>query len=274
MTEMIYEFPVIDLKFSGPELDVTNIPIYDLGITLVSVQKLIHKGYLTSESRFEKGKKLPKQKRIDLSLQIGEHRKSSDFYGLIPFVSDPANHEAIKSALIFVYQALKLYAEKRIKDFFSGDSNENSRKFVCHIHGDVLSVVNRVGSGGGTESIQIIVPTISPEPITIDEGVRDYVREIANEIILGPMMTIRGPVQKMYTASKIVTIIMNGTEKCGIHMTPEQFNQVRYDQADRPVLVVLGRPRYRLNQERIFDEFEAVSISFEQEGGTDSDIDF
>src|ERR1035438_7245399 len=150
MAEMIYEFPVIDLKFSGPGLNISNIPIYDLGITLVSVQKLIHKGYLTSEERFEKGKKLAKKQRIDLSLHIGEHRKSSDFYGLIPFISDPANHEAIKASLIFVYHGLKLYAEKRIKEYFAQNVDENSRKFVCHIHGDVLSVVNRVGAGGGT----------------------------------------------------------------------------------------------------------------------------
>jgi hypothetical protein len=48
-------------------------------------------------------------------------------------------------------------------------------------------------------------------------------------------------------------------------MNPEQFNQVRYDQADRPILVVVGRPMYRLNQDHIFEEFEAISVSFEQE---------
>jgi len=263
MEKIVYEFQALDLKFSGPDLATSNLPIYDLGITLVAMQKLIHKGHLASLGKFEKGKKLTKKERIDLSLQIGVHQKSSDFYGLIPFLSDPANHEILKTSLGWVFSGLKLYAGKKIKSYFEEDKIDNRKQFVCYIYGDVMNVVNRVGSGGGTESIQISMPAYSPEPITIDTSVRDYVREIGQQIILGPVTTIRGPVQKMYTASKIVTIFIKGNQKCSIFMTSEQFDSVRYDQADRPVLVVVGRPRFRLDQEQFFEEFEAISVSFE-----------
>nr|WP_320131689.1 hypothetical protein [uncultured Holophaga sp.] len=255
-------FPALNLRFIGPNLDTSNLPIYDLGVALVAVQKLIHKGHLTSEGRFEKGKKLSKRNRIDLSLQIGGHKKSSDFYSLVPFLSDPANHEALKASLGFLFSALKIYAEKRVKSYFESDQNENRKQFVCNIYGDVTNLVNRVGAGGGSESIQITVPAYSPDPIVIDESVRDYVREIGHQVILGAVTTIRGPVQKMYTASKIVTIFINGSKKCSIFMNKDQFDQVRYDQADRPYLVVTGRPRYRLDQEQIFEEFEAMTVSF------------
>ena len=81
--------PSLWLKFSGSQLDVRSIPIYELGDTLIAMQRIVHKSFLFENDRLKKHAQLTQDERARLSLQISERRKSSDLYGLIPFMVDP-----------------------------------------------------------------------------------------------------------------------------------------------------------------------------------------
>jgi len=66
------EEPSLWLKFSGEDLDVRSIPIYELGDTLVAVQRIIHKTFLFENDRLKKHAQLTQEERRRLSLQISE----------------------------------------------------------------------------------------------------------------------------------------------------------------------------------------------------------
>jgi hypothetical protein len=46
--------PALWIKFSGELLDLRSIPIYELGDTLVAIQRIIHKTFLHNEERLQK----------------------------------------------------------------------------------------------------------------------------------------------------------------------------------------------------------------------------
>jgi hypothetical protein len=57
------EEPSLWLKFSGEELDVRSIPIYELGDTLIAVQRIIHKTFQFENGRLKKGVQLTQAER-------------------------------------------------------------------------------------------------------------------------------------------------------------------------------------------------------------------
>ena len=61
------EEPSLLLKFSGEGLDVRSIPIYELGDTLVAVQRIIHKTFLFENDRL---KKAPRHSVWNLTARI------------------------------------------------------------------------------------------------------------------------------------------------------------------------------------------------------------
>ncbi|MEX0964513.1 MAG: hypothetical protein WDZ52_10800 [Pseudohongiellaceae bacterium] len=63
------------LKFTGENLDMRSVPIYELGDTLVAVQRIIHKAFLYQNDRLKKRAQLTQDERKRLSLQIVERRK-------------------------------------------------------------------------------------------------------------------------------------------------------------------------------------------------------
>jgi len=116
--------PMLWLKFSGKSLDVQSMPIYELGDTLIALQRIIHKTFLHDQERLKKHAQLTQEERKRLSLQITDRKKSSDLYALVPFVADPAVQQNIAMLLKFGLGALAKYALKKfyphLKNCFSG----------------------------------------------------------------------------------------------------------------------------------------------------------
>lgn len=91
-----YEESLLTVRFVGPNLDTVGVGIYDLGLTLVAFQRLVHKAYLMSQNRMGKGAFPQKHERQGLALQIGERTRKSDAFGLIPIVTNPAVLQTLK----------------------------------------------------------------------------------------------------------------------------------------------------------------------------------
>jgi hypothetical protein len=116
-TKRIDPRDVLSLKFTGEQLLSDSVPIYELGDSLVAIQRIVHKAYLFQHDRLQKHAQLTQAERRQTALQIAERRKSSDLYALVPFLSDPIVQQQIGGLLKIGLEALGKYALKRV---FSG----------------------------------------------------------------------------------------------------------------------------------------------------------
>ena len=69
---------LLEIRFIGPTLESRSLPIYELGMALIAVQRIIHKASLYSDGRLEKGAHLATREREGVALQIVSRKKSSD----------------------------------------------------------------------------------------------------------------------------------------------------------------------------------------------------
>jgi hypothetical protein len=77
---------LIYIRFEGELLETCSLPIYELGTSLIAIQRIVHKSALFAEGKLERGTHLTTKRRAELALQVSSHRKSSDFWGLRPYL--------------------------------------------------------------------------------------------------------------------------------------------------------------------------------------------
>jgi hypothetical protein len=69
---------VLTIRFVGEQLRTKGLPIYEPGLTFISLQRLVHKAFLASSERLDKGAFPDKAERKMLAFQIQSHEKRSD----------------------------------------------------------------------------------------------------------------------------------------------------------------------------------------------------
>ena len=84
-----YEDAIFTIRFYGTEFKTHGVSIYDLSQSLLAVQRILHKAYLVEKNRLVKGAFPHWDERPALALQIGERRRESDAFALVPLLSDP-----------------------------------------------------------------------------------------------------------------------------------------------------------------------------------------
>lgn len=262
---MKIENSILTVRFVGERLKNQGMPIFELGHAFISIQRIINKAYLAQNQRLAKGKYPERVAREQLFLQIGAHEKRSDFFGLIPILSDPVATQTISSAVSYVLDAVKSYAAEKVIEYVSKEKDENKQIYIGAIHAEMVNIVNRIDNVGGCESIQIGSPSLAPDTvIELTERSRDYIRHVADEPYLGQIQTIKGDVFKMYTNLEMVEIRRPGGKKCKVYLSTDDFDLVRLGQVRSPTIKVTGRPKYRIGQEgRFFDEFEGNSVEIQ-----------
>ena len=253
---------VLEVKFSGERLHLHGIPIYELGTAFVSIQRMVHKAHLAQEDRWKAGGSPARHEREMLSLQIGDRRRGSDLFGLLPVFADPTTLGVIRRAVDYVIAGLASYAVGTVLDRVRSEPNESRRQFIGAIYADTVNVVNRVGNVGGCERIEISSPTgRTGEMVTFDANSRDYVRALDASLYLGTMQTIEGEVFRLYPSHDIVEIERPSERRCKVFLQPDDFSLVRYGQTHGGRIKVAGRPRFRIGAEtRTFSEFEGVDV--------------
>jgi hypothetical protein len=253
---------VLTIRFVGPELKKHGMPIYELGTAFIAVQRIFHKAHLAQSEQLTKGKYPEKALRKSLALQIGAHERQSDFFGLIPILSDPSAVNAITAATKFVFAVVKAYAEKKVLDVLKGENNESRQIYIGSVQADVVNIVNRIDNIGGCESIEIGAPRYAPQQVLeFDAGTRDYVRQLGYEYFLGKSQELVGDVFKLYPYIGMVEVRRPGRKKCKVFLSEPDFERVRLSKNPSPRINVYGRPRYHLRAEgRAFNEFEGQAL--------------
>lgn len=269
------EEPSLLLKFSGEGLDVRSIPIYELGDTLVAVQRIIHKTFLFENDRLKKHAQLTQNERQRLSLQISERRKSSDVYGLIPFAVDPAIQQYVLTLLKAGLGTLAKYALKRVLSDTStqklGTTSIRARDvqgsiLVGAIYAETVQITNHINNIGGIDSIELIPSSglnISPVKLTMDT--QAYVREIANESYRGEPDEIVGYVTRLHPNRLLAEIKLAPSRYVKVGLDEDAFNFVRYKTVAEQQLRFKGHPVVRLGKDlSTFQEFEAESVEIDE----------
>ncbi len=263
------ELQVLTIRFVGKQLKTHGLPISELGLAFVAIQRIINKAFLALEKRLDKRSFPDRREREILALQIACHEKRSDLFGLTPLILDPVNQELIKKCIEFVLAGLVSYAVGEVLESARGQSDDQKTIFIGSIHADVVNIVNRIENVGGCESIEIGSPAYAPQKkIEFTKKSKEYARHLANEPFLGQIQTIKGSVFKLYPNIEMVEIRRSGGKKCKVFLETKSFEEIRYGQVRSPVIEVTGRPRYRVGMEgKGFDEFEGHSIKIITEDG-------
>lgn len=255
--------PIFSIRFNGEQFDHRNLPIYELAHVFIGVQRLFHKAYLANEERLEKGTIPHKAERRMLALQIGTHKKGSDYYGLLPFIAEPTVIATFKTLAEYVMSGLASFALEEVLDRLKGGDDSKKQIYINSIHADVVNIVDRIDGLSGCDSIQIGCPRFNAgPPIDLNAQTRAYVHRVADEFYLGSVQELKGTVSKLYPNRSIIEIRRHpGLKKCKLFLEEKDFNHVRFDQHKNQVITVTGRPRFQVKTERrSFDEFEVTKI--------------
>jgi len=256
--------PLMWVRFCGPDLQLKSLPIYELGSTLIAIQRIIHKAYLFEENRLIKSAQLTLEERKKIALQISETKKESDSYGLIPFVTEIFNIDLLRVLIAQGLIALSGYTLKKIltkKD----DAKSPIQIFIISIYNEMLSLADRPNNIGGVKSLEIRpgkgfsrdIPSV-----IIDEETQNYVRQLRNEILYGPEQKIIGIVTKLDPTRLIAEVKVAPDYFIKVSLHPDDFNFVRYETQSGTQIIFTGTPRYKLGQvTQKFMDFEAKSVS-------------
>lgn len=263
--------PLLWLNFSGEQLDVRSVPIYELGDTLVAIQRIIHKTFLFENDRLRKGAQLTQKERQRLSLQISERRKSSDLYALIPFAADPAIQQYLTTLLKVGLDTLAKYTlqsvlsdttKKRPGTTAIQARNVEGSLLVGAIYAEIVQITNHINNIGGIDSIELIPSSeFKVSPVKLTSDTQRYVREIVNESYRGAPEEIVGYVTRLYPNRLLAEIKLAPSRYVKVGLDEESFRYLRYETESEQQLRFKGRPIVRLGKDiTTFQEFEAESV--------------
>jgi hypothetical protein len=266
-----YENGIFTVRFIGKELDQRGVSIYDLSQTLLAMQRIVHKAYLAQHERLEKGAFPNKEEREFLALQLGERRRSSDAFALVPLLADPTVQGVLKQVADYVISGVIGYYVGDVLKRARAEDDGDKQIFIGSIYAEVVNIANRVNATGGVEAISIGAPALGHETVAaFTPETKEYLGSLRGEVYLGRRMKITGRVYKMYPSSKIVSIRRAGGKKVDIFLTDEDFDTIRYHPETNPNYTFHGRPRYQLGIEtKEVTAFEADTIEPAKRKGTD-----
>jgi hypothetical protein len=259
-----YENGLFTVRFIGEDLKTHGVNIYDLSHSLLAIQRIVHKAHLSIEDRLVKGAFPNKEARKNLALQIGERRRTSDAFALVPLLADPTVQEYLKKLADYVFSGIAGYYVGDVLDRVKKEKDQNKQIFIGSIYTEVANIVNRIDASGGVEAISLGSPALNRETMAaFTSDTKDYLSELKSQYFLGNYQEIRGRVYKLYPASRIVAIRRSGGRTVSVFLSPEDFDRIRYHKESNPLFSFKGRPRYQFGVEtKAISEFDADEIEY------------
>jgi hypothetical protein len=257
-----YENGLLSIRFVGEGLNAHGVSIYDLGESLLSIQRIVHKAYLAQEGRLIKGGYPSKQEREMLALQLGERRRASDAFALLPILSDPLLQQGIAKAIDYVVSGVIGYFVGDVIERIRNEPDQNKKIFIGSIYKDIENIAVRIGTPGGVESIVLGAPKKEREAVAVfTPETKNYLASIKDENYLGGYEEIKGKVYKLYPNSNIIAIKRAGGKNVTIFLEEIDFEFIRYLKEKNPLFIFKGHPIYKLGVEtKTITEFQADSI--------------
>lgn len=284
---------LLTLRFSGRVLQAETLPVYELGSALIGVQRMIHKAYI--EDAFAGGRDtgLPRRVRERLALQIGDRRRGSDIYDLTTFLKLADASPTVSALIAHVLGAASAYVAKEVVRYLvptkaieqtrhrRAKKRDNDGKrliakpvakdapLAVSIFNDIRLITDRIGSVGGVSEIELTSPTNKQlAPVVLTRDTRDYVRHIADAVVLGEYQELGGIVIKWDTRTRTVDIQRIGASQCKVFLDAKEFVDVRYKPRPKDVVIFVGHPMYCMGSDlRRFNRFRAEKFIIPKHAG-------
>jgi hypothetical protein len=262
-----YESGLLSVRFTGEQLKSHGVSIYDLSESLSAIQRIIHKAYLAQNDRLKKGAFPNREERPALALQLGERRRSSDAFALVPILSDPAVQENMKQLIEYVISGVVGYYTSNVLERIHEEKDDNKKIFIGSIYPEVVIISNRVDTSGGVEGISLGSPILQQETVAaFTSKTKDYLVELKGETYLGSYQEINGRVYKLYPASNIVAIRRAGGNMVSIFLNEKNFETIRYHKEKSPLFLFKGHPVYKFGIEtKTVTDFDADEVEYLEE---------
>jgi hypothetical protein len=277
---------LLSLRFIGNELEYKAVPIYELGQSLISIQRIVNKAYLLREGRLELESQLSNDEQRMVALQIGSRFKKSDGYGLIPLFTDPATVEMLKTVLEVGIKALSIYMLAQVEIKMIQKKKETvekqgvvkkpshhlgkkpSQMFISSIYNDVKVLTERLDRKGGIKNLEIALPEgYDLPPVNFSSDTKEYVRHLENQPVLGETQDISGIIERLDQFRLMAEVRLTNQQLVKVYLEAELFQTARYRVGKDEIVTFTGRPIMKLGARSRFKEFEAYEISIEKKAG-------
>lgn len=257
-----FENGVLSVRFVGAQLNQHGVSIYDLGESLLAIQRIVHKAFLAEQGRLVKGAYPSKVEREELALQLGERRRQSDAFALVPILSDPAVQAVMLKLMDYIASGLVGYFIGDVVDRIRKEPDANKKIFIASIYKDIEGIAVRVGTPGGVESIVLGSPVMQRETLaSFNAETKNYLAGIKDENYLGGYEEIKGRVYKLYPNSNIVGVRRSGGKTVTVFLNEKDFEVIRYLKEKNPLFLFKGHPIYKLGAEtKSVTDFDADEI--------------
>lgn len=264
-----FENGLYSIRFVGEALQERGVSIYDLSNSLLAFQRIVHKAHLALEDRLVKGAFPDTEERQMLALQLGERRRESDAFALVPILSDPTVQQYMAKLADYVFSGIVGYYVGDVLKRVQREKDPGKQIFIGSIYTEVANIVNRIDASGEVESINIGSPVQGRETVAaFDATSKHYLASIKGEIVLGAFQEIKGKVYKLYPASHIVAIRRGGGRTVSVFLNDRDFDVIRYHRGVNPMFVFRGRPRFQFGVEtKVVSEFVADEIEYVEHEG-------
>jgi hypothetical protein len=175
---------ILELSFFGNDLGRKSIPIYDLGETLIALQRIVNKTFLVQNNCWMKNARLSINDP-NLALQIVEHQYGSDIYRFSWFTDVLRQFPSELSTKILLegIQWVSIYARQNVSEQIKSlintklESSEKTINGIMAIYPELISLTNRIDSLGKIVEIRIDLKG-QWEPITLTRHTKKYVRHL------------------------------------------------------------------------------------------------
>lgn len=264
-----FENGLYSIRFVGAALGDHGVSIYDLSVSLLALQRIVHKAHLSLQDRLVKGAFPVSREREELALQLGERRRQSDAFALVPILTDPAVREYMTKLADYVFSGIVGYYVGDVLKRVQREKNPEKQIFIGSIYTEVANIVNRIDASGGVEGINIGAPSLGHDTVAaFDANSKDYLASLKSEWFLGTFQEIKGKVYKLYPASRIVAIRRGGGRTVSVFLSDSDFDRIRYHRGTNPMFLFKGRPRHQFGVEtRVVSEFVADEIEYVPDEG-------
>ncbi len=265
----------ISIRFVGEKfIGTKGVPIYELGESLISIQRLVNRAYLLASSSVSdeqlpstvrKGQKNIRniEVRQQLALQIADRTKGSDLYALNWFAQiTAAQIPLINAILVEIASVAAAYLARRI---FEGPKENPTRvnTNASALYNEFANLANRIGREGEIDEIWIKFATRS-KPVVINAGFKNYMDELEGLEYPGNKQTISGVVTTARVLPrKSVDIITSTRKHVKVWVTGQAFHSIlkALDKYDNPMFDFTGIPTLKMGDGPWeFREMEASNV--------------
>jgi hypothetical protein len=259
-----FENGLYTIRFVGEDFNHRGVNIYDLGNSLLAIQRIVHKAFLSQEGRLKKGAFPKKEEREMLSLQVGERRRQSDAFALLPVLTDPVVLDYMKELAKYVFSGVVGYYTGNVLDTIHKEKDQDKKIFIGSIYTEIANIANRIDASGSVEGISLGSPLLERETIvSFSSNTKEYLNQLQDEYFLGGYQEVKGHVYKLYPISRKVVIKRAGGNTVNIFLDDQNFDEIRYRRETKPQYIFKGRPKYQFGVvTKTVTHFEADEIEY------------